>query len=59
MSAVVLVEASGAQVLPDVRDQRATITGWQAYCATNADLRSKSPIYYDLAGRLFIRRGAS
>ena len=59
MSAVVLVEASGAQVLPDVRDQRATITGWQAYCATNADLRSKSPIYYDLARRLFIRRGES
>lgn len=59
MTPAVVVEASGAQVLPDVRDQRATITGWQAYCATNADLRSKSPIYYDLARRLFIRRGES
>ena len=47
-------EASGAQVLPDVKDDRQTVTGWAASCAANADRRTISRAYRELAGRLHI-----
>jgi len=48
----VVVEQSGAQVLPDVRDQRAEVTAWFAHLAADADLRTRSPLFRELAERL-------
>lgn len=52
----VLRESSGAQVLPDVKDDRQTVTGWAASCAVNADRRTISRAYRELAGRLYIHK---
>lgn len=55
----VVVEASGAQVLPNVGDVRVTVTGWAVHCAADGDLRAVSAHWRDLAGRLYIVRGAA
>lgn len=48
-----LLQASnGAQVLPNVRDERATVTAWAAYCCLNADHRITRPVYAELARTL-------
>lgn len=50
-------DQGGAQILPDVRDQRATVSSYAAHLATNADLRRVAPTYYNLASQLIVRRG--
>ena len=49
----VLVETStNAQLLPDLKDERATVNVFAAWCAaTSADLRSVSPAHRELASR--------
>lgn len=44
-----------ARVLPRPTSERATVTAWAAHLACDADLRTKAPVYADLAGRLTIR----
>lgn len=49
----VLVEVdSGAQVLPNIGDQRQTFSSWHARCACDADLRTRSKAHRELAARL-------
>lgn len=43
MSAVVIEATTGAQVLPEVRDERAITTAWIAHLACDADLRTRVP----------------
>lgn len=47
-----VVETSGAQVLPDMRDEQATVTGWEAHCAADADLRARFAPWKALAASL-------
>lgn len=54
----VVEEGSGAQVLPPIADQRATVTGYQVHCAADSDLRAKSMAYRSLAGRLVVEIAA-
>lgn len=54
----VVVEPSGAQVLPHVGDSRARLSGWQALCAANADERAKSQVWREIASLLIVKRGA-
>lgn len=49
----VLRQASGAQVLPPVSDQRATISAYHASCALDADHRTKYPAFRVVASGLF------
>lgn len=58
-AAAVLVDPSGAQVLPDIRDERSTVSSWQAWSACSADQRTKSPVHAELARRLIIREKAA
>lgn len=48
-------EVSGAQVLPPVSDPKATLTGWAAHLATDADLRTTHHHWAHLAQKLEIR----
>ena len=48
-------EANGAQVLPGVDDERATVTAWAAHIACDADLRRSSDIWLGIASRLVIK----
>ena len=48
-------EANGAQVLPDVDDERATVTSWAAHIACDADLRTSNPIWQGIASRLVVK----
>jgi hypothetical protein len=50
-----VLEESGAQVLPRINDQRQRVTSYAAHLCADADLRTTSPVYRDLAGRLSIR----
>lgn len=50
----VVIETGGAQILPPVGDERATVSAWAAHLAADADLRAKSPEYAALAASLFI-----
>lgn len=54
----VLVQASGAQILPEVRDQRATISGYHASLVLDADHRAKYPAYQVVASGLFPKTSA-
>lgn len=54
---IVLKDQFGIQVLPRVEDDRATVTGWTAYCALDADLRTSVPVWADVARNLFIDAG--
>lgn len=54
---VIVVDAGGAQILPRVGDERATVNGWVAYCALDADLRTRVPVWADVARNLFIDAG--
>jgi len=54
----VVVEPSGAQVLPNVGDPQAQLNGWQAHCAANADERAKHPVWREMASLLTVKRGA-
>lgn len=52
-----VVEAgSGAQLLPPIGDERATVAGWHAFCVLSADTRTKSKAHAALAGRLVIEK---
>lgn len=48
-------EASGAQILPPARDERATVSAWAAHLAADADQRVKAPEYAALAEALEVR----
>ena len=50
----VLLEASGAQVLPHIGDDRALIGSWFAQLACSADMRAKYPDWRELAQSLVI-----
>ena len=52
---VVVTEASGAQVLPNVNDERATVTAWCAHIACDADLRRTNDIWQGIAWRLIVK----
>lgn len=54
MSVILVEAATGAQILPrpTVRNDRQTVTEWQAHIAADADMRSKHPAYAEIAGRL-------
>ena len=52
---VVVTEASGAQVLPNVNDERAIVTSWAAHIACDADLRTSNPIWHGIASRLIVK----
>lgn len=54
MSTRVVQQRTGAQVLPPVGDWHATISGWHAHCAADADLRAKSPWWAKLAAGLVV-----
>ena len=49
-----LIQVNGAQVLPEVGDQRATVTGWVAFSAADADQRRRSSAYAEVAANLII-----
>lgn len=50
----VVLEPSGAQVLPNIKDERQTVSSHAAYLCVSADLRAVAPVYRDLASRLSI-----
>lgn len=49
-----LVEANGAQVLPNIQDPQSTASGWAAHLAADGDMRAKHPEYASLAASLFV-----
>lgn len=51
-----LVEENGAQVLPPPSspDQRRTVSAWFAHLAADADIRTKAPLYRELANTLVV-----
>lgn len=49
-----IVQGNGAQVLPDVDDPQATIAGYFAHLAAEADLRVKYGTYRALAEALTV-----
>lgn len=52
----VLVERStGAQILPPVKHDRATVSAWFAWLTCDADLRTKAKEYRELGNRLGVR----
>ena len=51
----IVVEASGAQVLPKIDDERVTIAAWAAHIACDADLRTSNDWWHDLAARLIVK----
>ena len=51
---IVLKDKFGIQVLPRVEDDRATVTGWTAHCALDADLRTSSKFWTEIAHTLHI-----
>jgi hypothetical protein len=51
-----VLEQSGAQLLPDIRDPRSTYPGWIAHLCADADLRTTSHDYRELAGSLSIHK---
>ena len=55
-NAPVLTEATGAQILPPVNDESATVSAYYAHLAADADQRTKFPEYAALAGALEVRR---
>lgn len=55
MTALVEIR-SGAQVLPPVKDERATTPAWFAHLACDADLRKRAQAYADLASSLKVVR---
>ena len=52
---IVVTESSGAQVLPNVNDERATVTAWCAHIACDADLRRTNDIWLGIASRLIVK----
>lgn len=57
MSAV-LVDESGAQILPHVGDEQARVSSWFAVLACSADMRAKNPEWMALARSLRIEVSA-
>lgn len=55
MSSRVIEKATGAQVLPHVRDERATVSEWAVASACSADRRIKYLTDRDLAARMEVR----
>jgi hypothetical protein len=55
----VVIERSGAQLLPFREDQRHKVTMWNAQCAIDADLRTVSKAYRDIASELVVQAVAS
>ena len=53
----IVFEANGAQVLPNVNDERAIVTSWAAHIACDADLRTSNPIWRGIASRLIVKAG--
>lgn len=51
----VVLERNGAQILPPIGDECATVTAHAAQQCANADHRVKFPVYADLARRLVVR----
>lgn len=49
-----VVEPNGAQVLPPVDDQRATIPAWVGHLLCDADERTKYAAYTSLASELVV-----
>ena len=49
-----VVDEKGAQVLPDIADDRATVTGWFVHLAADGDMRVKHPEYATLAASLVV-----
>ena len=47
-----ITESNGAQILPPVGDERATVGAYFAHLAVDADLRAKSRAYTKLAETL-------
>lgn len=50
----VIEAATGAQILPHVGDERATLAEYAVICAARGDLRTKHAIWRDIAGRLVV-----
>ena len=50
-----VVDEVGVQVLPDVRDDLASVNGYTAALCLNGDLRTTNVYYRGLAGRLYIQ----
>ncbi|MDM4761911.1 hypothetical protein QT381_02690 [Galbitalea sp. SE-J8] len=48
-------DETGAQVLPDRKEDRAFRDGWQARQAADADIRLKRPIWAKVAAELEVR----
>lgn len=51
----VLVDERGAQVLPPVGDERASVPAYFAHLACDADVRLVSEFWAELAGSLEVR----
>ena len=51
----VVLERNGAQILPPISDECATVTAWAAKQCADADHRAKHPVYAELASRLVVR----
>lgn len=47
-----LVEVTGAQVLPRARDERVTVSAYEAEACCSADLRARSVPHREFSSRL-------
>lgn len=55
MSSRVIERSTGAQILPDVRDERAGISAWQAHLCCDADMRVKASVFNSIAEEMEVR----
>lgn len=55
-----LIERStGAQIMPDAKDDRAKINAWQAHLCCDADLRRKASVFNSIAEEMEVRTDGS
>lgn len=50
------VTHGGIQIAPTIHDERAQVTRWSIILCADADTRTKSAVFTDLAGELIIER---
>lgn len=49
-----VIDMNGAQILPPVGDEKATVTMWEAQQCVSADHRAKHPVFVNLAETLTV-----
>lgn len=53
-----VVDQYGAQVLPDVKDARSSVSAWTVHLACDGDIRLRVPAFARFAETVFVERSS-